>query len=450
MKGLLEIFKSRGIEQAIERENYWMKMNDSLKESLKELSEETGNTHAATSMMLADIMSDSDITVQNFDKWANRVKEIYIDLDRGLLSESKFMKTIGESWNKLASEAQRLGIEGSMKMLEIIREMKNRSMDIVEINEYIDNKLRGGAGALQDYAAAGGKYVSEFSDAFVSAFQKQGKSALEIAEIMGSNLPGGLRKFIDENKDVLEQIEASQGMLEALGDTDYLTQDRFADSQRDMLSYYKQLQESGASEQTILKALQPLLTQQLWYSEQYGFTLNDQARALIEKGKQQGLVFEKEETYQDQMLHMQKQQVEIMGKLAEHFGVILPNAMDKMADSAVNSFDRMGAASRKIGGNIGGEISWSSKESEIPAFGDGGHFWVDKPTRIIVGDKGIEEVRIKPIDNKGDIGGDTIIGEKHVHLHFDNITNINAVKDIRYAIEHDGEFRGVVASAGDH
>ena len=439
---LSKLFASHAIERAIERENYWMNMNDELKKSLKELAKEIGNVHAATSVMLPDIMDQSEITVDNFETWANRVKEIYIDLDNHYLSESEFMKTMGESWNKLIGEAQRLGTEGSTKILEIIREMKNRSMDIVEINEYINKTLIGGVGALQDYAAAGGKYVSEFSNAFVNAFQKQGKTALEIAEIMGSNLPAGLRKFIDENKNVLEQIEASQGMLEALGNTDYLTQEAINDSQRDMLSYYKQLQESGASEETILKALQPLLTQQLWYAEKYNLTLDDQTLALIKKGEQQGLVFEKEETYQDQMLHMQRQQVEIMGELAKYFGVILPSAMDKMADSAVSSFNRVGAASKKIGGDIGGEISWSSKEPEIPSFGDGGKFWATKSTIIEVGEKEPELIDITPKSKMSNYKSNTTtIGEFNVNIHLPNVKDSD---DFENELRFNGELRNVI------
>ena len=437
ISGLIEIFKSRGIEQAIERENRWMDMNDSLKESLKELAKEMGNTHAATSTMLADIMADSDITVQNFDKWAGRVKEIFIDLQNGYISIDEFMKTMGSSWNKLVEEAQRLGTEGSKEMLEIIREMENKGLKVAEISEYRIGQLKDTAQALQDYALAGGKNIESYSSSLFAMLQKEGVGLTEIAEIMGSNLPAGLRKFIDENENALNVISSTQKMMEGLGNSAYLTQEIFNQMQGDIIRAYDSMTEGGKNQEQSLRAVAPALAKELWYAQQYNYTLDAKTQKMIDDAKAAGINLDNMKTQQQlqtEMNHSLKQLVDVM----EEFVGATRAGNNELSDMATTA--------RGIDFNPG-DIPRGGSKGGIPEFAEGGHFWVDKPMYIKVGEKTREEVIIRPEGKT--MGGDTIM-EKHVHLHLDNVNDINTVGKIRYALEHDGEFRGVIASAGDN
>jgi hypothetical protein len=134
-----------------------------------------------------------------------------------------------------------------------------------------------------------------------------------------------------------------------------------------------------------------------------------------------------------------------MGELARHFGVILPNAMDKMANSAVNSFNRVGNASKKIGGDIAGKVGWSFDEPEIPSFGDGGKFWTTGSTIIEVGEKEPELIEITPkskMNNKK--SNTTTIGEFNVHVHLPGVRNADDFEEeLRFNEELRNTIKGI-------
>ena len=422
LTGLLKIFASHGIEKAIERENRWMKMNDDLKESLKKLAKEVGNTHTATSMMLVDIMEQSDITVDNFSKWANRVKEIFIDLDNHYISESEFMTTMGESWTKLVGEAQRLGTEGSTKMLEIIREMENRGMKIAEISEYRIAQLKGTAQALQDYALAGGKNVKEYSGVLLASLQAEGVSLSEIVDIMGSNLPAGLRKFVDENKNALDTISATKKMLEGLGNSAYLSQEIFNKLQGDIIRAYDSMTEGGKNQEQALRAVAPALAKELWYAEQYNYTLDDKTKKMIADAKAAGINIDNMKS-QDQL---NKEMADNMQKLVDIMGDFV-----KGIRAGTDALEDFGVAGKNIHFDPGDIPDYRSGKGGIPAFAEGGHFWVDKPTPIIVGENyRPEEVIIKP---EGKSGSDMAVNVEKIEfsMSFPNVTNVEPISALK-------------------
>jgi len=350
----ISLLSGDGIGQAITRENSWMKMNEALTESLKELAKEVGDTHAATSLMLSDIMDQSDITVDNFADWANRVKEIFIDLESGYISQSEFLTTMGASWTKLVGEAQRLGTEGSAEMLGIIRKMRDSGQEIAEITEYINSTLNSGLNAFSQYIKVPGDIAREIVDleksisdlrigsseytealeqldaldmkfsqmtsqenfdratqyamAFFNSLQAEGNTMMEIINIMGSQLDTlfdigqvggfesgmlselfGLRQFVTDNQDVINSIGASQEMLRAFGNTAFLTQEIFQASQQDALGFYDQLRAAGGSQVDSLRAVAPLLAEQLWFSEQYNLTLDARTKELIDNARAEGI-----------------------------------------------------------------------------------------------------------------------------------------------------------------
>jgi tape measure domain-containing protein len=333
IKAIKGLFSGDGVGEAISRENAWMHLNDELRESLHKLAEEVGDTHTATSMMLSDIMDQSDVTVDNFDRWANRVKEIFIDLDNGFLSQKDFMTSMGSAWNSLVDEAQRLGTEGSTKMLEIIREMRNRGLEIKEITEYIDTQLRSGVNALQDYVSAGGENVAQYSSAFFESLKAEGKSLLEIVEIMGSNMPAGMKKFVEENRNVLEGISATQRMMEALGNTSNLTESSFSAAQQDAMNYYNQLRLNNVSHKQALEALAPLLGKQIWYAEQYGFELDDNTKRLIEQAEKQGLNLDNAIPAEERMVDALEMQQDLLQELVDIFDKRMPRAIGSTIDA---------------------------------------------------------------------------------------------------------------------
>jgi TP901 family phage tail tape measure protein len=393
-----------GIGQAITRENSWMKMNEELTESLRELAKEVGDTHAATSLMLSDIMDQSDITVDNFAEWANRVKEIFIDLERGYISQSEFLETMGASWTKLVGEAQRLGTEGSFEMLSIIREMRNSGQEVAEITEYINRTLNKGLDAFSQYIKVPGDIAREIVDleksisdlkigskeytealeqldaldmkfsqmtsqenfdratqyamAFFNSLQAEGNTMMEIINIMGNQLDTlfdigqvgefesgmlselfGLRQFVTDNEDVINSISASQEMLRAFGNTAFLTQEIFQTSQQDALDFYDQLRAAGGSQVDSLRAVAPLLAEQLWFSEQYNLTLDARTKELIENAKAEGIRLDAMRPIEEVQREMADNIADLVDVFKEWLG---------LTEDQTKALGKMGSAVRSI------------------------------------------------------------------------------------------------------
>lgn len=158
---VIDALSGDGVQEAIARETEWMGMNEELQESLHELAEEVGDTHAAASLMFSDIMDGTDITAANFDQWADRHREILIDMDRGLISHKEAIAEIGEGWSKLVDESRRLNTEGSAEMIETLRNLRNRGEKVGEIQDYINAQLQTGIDALSQYTKASADAAGE-------------------------------------------------------------------------------------------------------------------------------------------------------------------------------------------------------------------------------------------------------------------------------------------------
>lgn len=360
----ISLLSGDGIGQAITRENSWMKMNEALTESLKELAKEVGDTHAATSLMLSDIMDQSDVTVDNFADWANRVKEIFIDLERGYISQGEFLTTMGASWTKLVGEAQRLGTEGSFEMLSIIREMENQGLKVAEIQDYILKQSSSGIAALQELATSGGGEIAAYSEAFFNSLQKQGLSFLDIINEMGGVLPETYQKFADANADILQNIGNTQTVLEALGNTNALTADAFRASQLEAASYYDTILAGGSDSRMALEAIAPLLAKQLWFAEQYNMELSDRTKELIENARAEGINVEAMIPLEE----LQRKQAENIERLVD----IMGDFVDQLSGAA-KGFEKLGnsasSAIRKMGS--GGSVSFDTSKGRVPAFATG-------------------------------------------------------------------------------
>lgn len=336
-------------------------------------------------------------------------------------------------------------------------DLKNRGIEVAEVSEYIMSQLNSGISALGDYFKYAEGSEKDFNKAlsytssFMSSLQAEGKSAIEIVRIMGSHLDDvvamaeengydtgllseilGMKAFVDKNVEVLSAMDAELKMMEALGNTGYLTQESFNLAQQSALDYYDKLMASGASEAQTMQALLPFLQKQLWYAEEQNLVLDDQTKALIEKARQQGLNVEAGAPAEERMIALAEKQLEVFEAMAKHMGVVMPDAMDTFANSATKAFDKAGRAAGKFGNTFedigGGKGNFNLNIPKIPKenhFATGGYFTASRPTPIMVGDgPGPEDVLIMPRNgrnrNISESGGNT----KQVNVRVEQNNNI--------------------------
>lgn len=304
-----------GIDKAIKRQNAWMKLTKEMTKELKALAKQVGDTHAATSIMLDEIMRQSDITVNNFNRWANRVKEIFLDLDRGFLSQKEFMTEMGQAWNQLVVEAQRLGTEGSRKMIEIMAEMKLRGMEIAEINEYINKQMQSG---LEGYK----KYLEgEFSNVTIGVFEDM----IDLQERMADN-----KKLIDGVKGLGEA-------LMGLSATTEISQEAFTAFSTGATDAFDKLQEQGFSATESLDVMRDMLRRLAFLQGEFGYETDAATQSLLDLARQEGVL----DGIKDPMIEI----ADVLKEIRDIFLHAFPQAV-KHAASSIKS--AMGSASNSM------------------------------------------------------------------------------------------------------
>jgi hypothetical protein len=150
-KGIASLFTGDGVGEAIDREREMIDITEEMEEKIRSLEEVVGDTHAATSMLMNEIIATANVNLQNFGNYAQRTRDILADLDRGTLSISETQAAIGKAFNELIDHAERLGTEGSKKMIELISDVRSRGLEVAEIWNYSNQKIMQGVDALETY-----------------------------------------------------------------------------------------------------------------------------------------------------------------------------------------------------------------------------------------------------------------------------------------------------------
>jgi TP901 family phage tail tape measure protein len=155
--GIASLFTGDGVGKAIDRERQNIDISESMEEIIRQTEEVIGNTHAAISLHFKEIVQEADITISNIANYWQRARDILADLDRGTLSAQEAAASVGESFNALLAQAQRLGTEGSREMIQLIGDVRNRGLEVAEITEYVNSKLTENVKAISTY-------ISTFKD----------------------------------------------------------------------------------------------------------------------------------------------------------------------------------------------------------------------------------------------------------------------------------------------
>lgn len=136
---------------------FGLQIDEELQTKINELTETLGNEHAAVSTLMADIIRNAEIYENNFALFANRTRDIISDLLNGSLTIQETQEAMGNAFNSLLQNAQRLGTEGSKEMISLLKDVRAVGLEVTEIQDYIAGKFDQGAKAL-------GTYVKSFAN----------------------------------------------------------------------------------------------------------------------------------------------------------------------------------------------------------------------------------------------------------------------------------------------
>jgi len=148
---IFKLFSGDGVGEAIDREREMIDISEEMEKKIRDLEDALGDTHAATSMLMGEIIAEAEINEGNFANYAQRTRDILADLDSGALSIGETQQAMGSAFNELLGDAQRLGTEGSKEMIALIGDVRSRGLEVAEMQDYVNEKLDAGVSALQSY-----------------------------------------------------------------------------------------------------------------------------------------------------------------------------------------------------------------------------------------------------------------------------------------------------------
>jgi TP901 family phage tail tape measure protein len=253
----------------------------------------------------ASIVEVDEYVFSQLDKGAEGMKNMITAVGGAsytqLLDYRDQIKALGEEVSNLSG--QRLSDRSAQ--LDYLR--KKAQLEDLR-SKYEDLKV-----VLGDELAPEMERMSRLTLTTFNAFIAQGKSWSETVALMKDSLTGlrdkytelgitggdaiqELFKIVDiteANAGLLEGIEGSRQLLEALGNTGFLTAESMTDLADQAASYFDQLVAGGADSRQALAMIAPQLADLQYYAEQYGLALDDGTKALIEQAKAEGVFRER-------------------------------------------------------------------------------------------------------------------------------------------------------------
>jgi hypothetical protein len=423
---LIKAFSGDGVGEAIERENKWMNLTKEQIKQLKELEKQYGSTHAATSVMLDEIINTAEVTNKNFDMWTDRVRGILSDLDQGKLSIQQTQKEIGDAFTSLLGKAKELGTEGSASLMNFFDDLASRGLKVGEVQDYINEQLEKGLEGYKAMKAA----MGENADA-MEAF---GNINIEVYEEMIR-----YQNLVEKNKGLVNGIKGAEQALISLSNTQRLTEEQFDSFSTSAKTSFDKLIEGGMNSSQALQTLAPYLQRLQFLHEEYGYTIDENTQKILDQAKQEGKVIENKKTETQTI-------IDLLGSIAEALGAKIPEALSKTAKAGTEAFKEMTDGARQYGKALdkateeriayittkykgGGEDIGAAKGFEG---------WISKPTRFLVGEAGPEYVSVKPKNKIGSTGtgtkGGNVQVEQNIYINGVNLNKDEIINAIKTAI----------------
>jgi len=324
------------VKKAIEAQNEWMDLDDEFVEKIKKVAMEIASTteemkkfgdagnyitniiqkgiaksydvvHWATSKMLDEIIRGTDITLEGFDNFAIRVREILADYDEGMATAVEIQREIGDSFEALMEKAIELGTEGSNSLITLFEDLAGRGLNVAEVNKYINEQLQAG---LEGYK----KYLEgDFSTATIGVYE----SLL------------AYEKKVEENQALVNGIQGITQALIGLSNTTRLTEEEFDKFEMAADDAFSKLIDQGFTSREALTQLAPMLARMAFLQSEYGLTIDASTQALIDKAKAENINLEN-----------YKSQEEIFGEMSASlkdlvniFKNAFPQAISKTTDA---------------------------------------------------------------------------------------------------------------------
>lgn len=371
---IIKAFAGDGIGEAIKRENQWMNLNKQLEKQLRDLAKETGSVHEATSIMLDEIINQTDITVENFGEYAGRIRDILSELDRGELTLAQTQNEIGDSFEALISKAEELGTTGSNSLLTLFDDLKSRGIEVAEITDYINEQMNAG---LEGYK----KYLTgDFSDATIGVFEDM----LDY------------EKKVAKNQSLIDGIEGITDALVGMSNASRLNEDEFDQFEEAASDGFKKLKKQGFTTKEALVEMAPMLSRLKFLHEEYGLTLDKNTQKMLDQADANGVSLDQYKSQEEIFSDMDTSLRELVD--------IFKNAFPSAIQDTTNAFRGLNDESSKFNPNINdADYSLGGKKPKKPTVHAAGGFYSPRLSddTLIQAHKGEQVIVVPKAQNTG-------------------------------------------------
>lgn len=301
----------------------------------------------ASKLMLAEAFQDvGGVRKFGMTKAADDIIKLSEAVKLGKLPFEEGTAAMGKAFSVLAEESLRNSDVIGTSVLRVIQRARELGQDVPEIKEFVKAALLS-AGEGLGVAFKGIQIISPadaqsqatiFASTFWAAVKEVGmlkaveafkpafdamKASIEKAGFAPDL--GGVEAIFDlaGKADFLPLLQGVEGLSQAmagLANSGYLTQASFASFGQQAQSAFDQLKAQGLDSGLALQALQPLLQNIITSAESYGFTLDDNTRALIDQAKAAGIGFKTDPM--DRMVSVLELIAQKLGATAAELGAL--------------------------------------------------------------------------------------------------------------------------------
>jgi hypothetical protein len=321
-KAIGSLFKGKGELEAVERRlNGLTGLTKDWSEELETAAKEIGGTASAArafNAALDDIISSSNISVDNFDSYIVKVREIVSTYEDHNASLEETEQNFGAAFAAMAKKAEELGLQGSASMIGLIKLADDFGLKIDEIADFKAEK------------------INKAADGWADAVKVFGDIALPVLDDVLA-----LRDKIADNQELINAIQGAETALVNLSAQGELTEEQFDSFEQLAVDAMDKLKDAGFTTADALSSdagLVGLLEQIIFLNEEFGLGIDDTTQKLIDEAREAGVLSEGIQSEGEKQIEIQERMLDVLERIAGKFGVDIPRAMETMADVAERSF----------------------------------------------------------------------------------------------------------------
>lgn len=324
-------------------------------EEIEKIAQELGGAESAArafNMVLPKIIQNSDRTAANFSVLIEKTREIVSVFERGNASAQETAANYGAAFSEMISFARELGMEGGEAITGLILLADEFGLKVKEIEEYVQTNMKN---AFEGYK----KYIQgEFSSVTIGVFEE-----MRI-----------LQEKIADNQKLVDGVRGLSDSWIGLSNVIRLSEEQYQDFETSALDAYNALIDQGFSSKEALQVMQPMIERLAFLQQQFGYSIDDSTRALIDQGVEAGLISEDMKTENQLMIDGFDRIVDRLDLIAIGLGMKIPDALGDLEGASDRAFNSISRHTKKMGNQINSlQGQWRSLNNEIWTTG-GGNF----------------------------------------------------------------------------